>query len=79
MTNVIADLFVDVYPSNAMLSLFLDSNCFLIASRVSEYSIWQMWLRVMADDRTTLPFIALNDGRSSMYHIAFHGIRAKTF
>jgi hypothetical protein len=79
MTDVIADLFVDVYPSNAMLSLFLDGNCFLIASGVSEYSLWQMWLRVLADDRTTLPFIGSNDDRSSMYHLAFHGIQAKTF
>jgi len=78
MTDVIANLFVEVHPSKAKLTLFLVGNCFLIASTVSEYSLRQMLLRVLADGSTSLLRNALYDRRSSRFDIAFHGIWAET-
>jgi len=52
MTNFMDNLFVDVHLSEAQLTLFLDGNCYLIASTVSVYSLPQMFLIVLAD-RTT--------------------------
>jgi len=50
MTDVIANLFLDVHQSKAKLSIFLDGNCFVIASTVSVYFLQQMllsgWLTV---------------------------------
>jgi len=74
MTDVIANLFVDVYPSQAKLTLFLDGNCFLIASTVSEYSLRQRLLRVLADGSTSSLRNALYERCSSMIEIAFHGM-----
>jgi hypothetical protein len=42
MTNVMANLFVDVNPFKAKLTLFVDASCFLIASTVGEYSLRQI-------------------------------------
>jgi len=78
MTDVIADLFVDVHPSNAKLTLFVDGNCFLIASTVSVYYLWQILLWVLADGNTNSLRNALYDHRSSRFDIAFHGICAET-
>jgi hypothetical protein len=61
MTDVIAIMFVDMHPSNAKLTLFLDGNCFLIAPIVSEYSLWQMLVRVLADGSISSPRNTLND------------------
>jgi len=73
MTNVMANLFVDVHPSKAKLTLFLDGYYFLIAFTVSEYSLRQMLIRVLADSRTRSLRSALYDRRSSRFDIAFHG------
>jgi len=74
MTDVIANLFVEVPSSNAKLTLFLVGNCFLIAFTVSEYSLRQMLLRVLADGSTSSLRNVLYDRRSSRFDIAFHGI-----
>jgi len=78
MTNVIANWFVDVHPSKAKLTLFVDGNCFLIPSTVSVYSLRQIVLRVLADGNTNSLRNALYDRVSSGFDIAFHGICAET-
>jgi len=65
MTEVIANLFVDVHLSKPKLTLFLDGNCFVIPSTVSEYSLWQMLQRVREDGSTSSPSHASNDNRRS--------------
>jgi hypothetical protein len=77
MPDVIANLFVDVHPSKAKLTLFVDSNCFLIASTVSVCSLRQILLRVLADGNTDSLRNAWYDRRSSRFDIAFHGICAE--
>ena len=77
MTNIIADLFVNVHPSKAKLSLFLDGSCFLIASTVSVYSLWQILLRVLADGNTNSLRNEWYDHCSSRLDIAFHEIWAE--
>ena len=74
MTDIMANLFVDVHPSKAKLTLFRDGNFFLIASTVSAYSVRQMLLRVVADGSTKSSRDALYDCRSSTFDIAFHRI-----
>jgi hypothetical protein len=74
MTDVIANLFVDAHPSKAKLTLFLDGNCFLIASTVSVYSFWQILRRVLADSKTNWLRNALYDRRNWRFDIALHGI-----
>jgi len=74
MTDVIANLFVEVHPSKAKLTLFLVGNCFVIASTVSDYSLRQMLLRVLADGSTSSLRNALYDRRSSRFDIALPGI-----
>jgi len=64
MTDVFANLFVDVHPSKAKLTLFVDGNCFLIASTVSVYSLRQIFLSVRADSNTNSVRNALYDRRS---------------
>ena len=49
MTDLIANLFVDVHPSKTKLSLFLDCNCFIIASTVTDHSLQQILLRAGVD------------------------------
>jgi len=73
MNDVMANLFVDVHPSSAKLTVFLDGNCFLIASTASEYSLRQMLLKVLADGRMRLLCTVLYDRHSSRFDIAFHG------
>jgi hypothetical protein len=74
ITDVMANLFVDVHPSKPKLTSFLDSNCFLVASTISEYSFQQMLLSVLADGRTNSLGNASYDccGRSN--DITVHGI-----
>jgi len=72
------NLFVDVHPSKAQLTLFRNCNCFLIASTGSVYSLRQMLLRVVADGSTRSWRNAFYDHRSSRFDIAFHGICAGT-
>jgi hypothetical protein len=74
MTDIIAKLFVDVHPSKAQLTLFLDGNFFLIASTVSVYSLRQILLRVLADGKTYSLRNALYDRRNWRFDIAFHAI-----
>jgi len=77
MTDVMAILIVDVHPSKAKLTLFLDGDCFLIASTVSAYSIPGMMVTGLAVSTTHSLQNALYDCRSSMFDIAYHGIGAK--
>jgi len=74
MTHVIANLFVDVNPFNTKLTLFVDGNCFLIESTVSEYSRRQMLLRVLADGITRSQRHASNDRPSLKFDIDCHGM-----
>jgi hypothetical protein len=71
-------LFVDVHPFKSKLTLFVDCNCFLIASTVSVYSLRQILLRVQADGNTNSLRNTLYDRRSSRSDIVFHGICAET-
>jgi len=48
MTEIIARFFVDVRLSKSKLTVFLHGNCFILASTVTEYSLWEMLLRVLA-------------------------------
>jgi hypothetical protein len=73
-----ASLFVDIHPSKAKLTLFLDGNCFLIASTVSVYSLQQILLRVLAHGNTNSLRNALYDRRCWRFDIEFHEIYAKT-
>jgi hypothetical protein len=61
MTNVMAKLFIDVHPSNAQPTVFLDGTCFLIASTVSGYSLQQMLLAIRADGSTNTLYNILYD------------------
>jgi hypothetical protein len=78
MTEIMASLFVDVYPSKAKLTLFRIGNCLLIASTVSAYCLREMLLKVVADDGTRSLRNALYDRHSSSFDIAFSGIYAET-
>jgi len=73
MTDVIASLFVDVHWSDVKLTLFHDGTCIIIASTISEYSLWQMLLKVVADGSTRSLPEALYDHHSSRFDIVFHG------
>ena len=48
-----ANLYVDIHLSKSTLALFVESNCFLIASTASEYSLRQMLMTVPADVSTS--------------------------
>ena len=74
MIDPMASVFVDVYLSKAKLTLSRDSNCGLIASTVSAYSLWQRLLWVDADGSIMSSRNAFHDCRSSRFHIAFHVI-----
>jgi len=74
MTDIIASLLVDVHPSNAELTLFRGGNCFLIASTVSAYSLWQVLPSVVADGSTKSLQNHLYERRNSRFDLAFHGI-----
>ena len=78
MTDKMANLFVDVQPSNAILTLFFVGNCFLIATIVREYSLCQIILRVLAKGSTKLGCKVLNVHRNSRFVIAVHGICGET-
>jgi len=78
MTDVIANLFIDLHLSNAKLTLFLDGNCFLIASTVSVYSLQQILLRVLPEGNTNLLPNALYERHSSRFDMSFIVIWAKT-
>jgi len=78
MTEVMANVFVDVHPSTPKVTLFRDGNYFLFVSTVSAYSLRQMLMRVVADDRTRSSRNALYDRGSSRFEIVFHAPCAKT-
>jgi len=69
---------VDVYPSKAKLALYHAGHCYLFASTVSAYSLWQMLRRVMEDGSTRSLRNAVYDCGSLRFDIAIHGIWAKT-
>jgi len=72
-----ASMIVDVNPSNAKQTLIRDSNCFFIASRVGEYSLWQMLWRVVVDGSTRPLCNGWYDCRSSRFDIMCHTITAE--
>jgi hypothetical protein len=74
MTGVMASLLVDVYPSGAKLTLFVDGNCFLMASTFSLYSLQRMLFTMLVDRSSYSLGKASHDGCSSMHNTAFHGI-----
>jgi hypothetical protein len=74
MSDVITSLFVDVPPSNGKLTEFIDGDRCLIASTVSEFSLWQMLLRVLADECASSLSNALYGRRSSRFEIAFQSM-----
>jgi len=78
MTEIIANLFVDVHLSKAKLTLFLNGNCFLIASTVSVSSLQQMMLRVLADSYTNSRHNALYELCGSRFDIMIPGMWAET-
>jgi len=78
MMDIIVDLFVDVHPSKATLTLFLDGNCFVIVSTVCVYSLLQILRKMLADGNTNWVRNALYDCRSLWFDIAFHELWAKT-
>jgi len=73
-----AHSFVDLLPSEAKLNIFLDGNCFLIASTVTEYFLQQILVRVLADGSIRLLCNAFYDRRSSMFDVVLDGIWAET-
>ena len=77
MPNAIPNLFLDVHPSKAKLTFFLDGNCFLIASAVSVYFLTRMLLTVLADGNTKSLCNALYERRRPRFDIAFHAIWAE--
>jgi hypothetical protein len=78
MTNVMARLFLDVQPSKAKQSLYLDGNCFLVAPTINEHSLGPMLISAIADGSTCWQRKALYGCRSSRLDIAFHRIWAET-
>jgi len=74
MTDIMANLPVDVHPSKAKLTLFHHSNCYLIASNVSEYPLRQMLLRLLADGSNSLLRNALYGHCRSRFDITFQGL-----
>ena len=54
MTDIMASPCVDFHLSNAKLSSLWAGNCLLIASTVSQFSIWHMMVRVVVDGPTRL-------------------------
>jgi len=64
MTDVIANFVINLYTSKAIITLFLDINCFLIASSVSVNSLRQILLSVLADGNTNSLCNALYEHRS---------------
>ena len=78
MTNLIPDMFLHVDSFKAKQTLFLDCNCFLIASTVSVYSLQEMMLLMLADGSTTLVRNASYDCCWSRFDNGFHGICAHT-
>jgi len=78
MTDVIANVFVQVHPSKAKLTLVLDGNCFIIESRVSVYSLRQRLPSLLADGHTNSSCNELCECRSSRFDIPFHEIWAET-
>jgi len=77
-TDITASLFVDVHQSKPKLTFSLDYDCFIIVSPVSQYSLWQMLLTVLADWSTSSLLNASYDCRNSGFDIVFQGIWAKT-
>ena len=73
-----ASVFVDVHLPKAKLTLFCDSNCFLIASTVSQYTLQQMLLRLVAGGRTSSLQYVVYDRQRSRFDIAFREISAET-
>jgi len=74
MKNVMEHFFVDVHLSKAEQTVFLDVNCFLIASTFSEDSLWQILLRVLGDGSSCLLCNALYARYSFRFDIVFDGI-----
>jgi hypothetical protein len=72
------NFFLDVHPSTAILTLFLDGHCFSIASTVTDYSIWQMLVKESVHDTTDVLRKVLYHCHSCKFDIVFQKIWAKT-
>jgi len=78
MADFMASVFIDVHPFKAKVSLFRNSNCFLVSSIVSAYTLRQMALRLVADWGTRSSRNAFYTRCSSRYDIMFYGMCAKS-
>ena len=74
MTDAMANLSISVLLSEAKRTLCIDCNSFIIASTVSDYTLWQMTLGVLVDVSTSLLHIAFYDHRKSTADTVFHEI-----
>jgi hypothetical protein len=61
MTDVMMNLFIDVHLSEAILTVFVDGNCFQNESTISVYSLRQILLRVRGDSSKHSHLNALYD------------------
>ena len=78
MTDILANLQVEVHPSKARLTIFLEGNCIFIASTVSVYCLQQLLQGELGAGSTNPLHNALYDHSSSRFVIAFNGMSAKT-
>jgi hypothetical protein len=67
-------VFVDVLPSEAVLNLYLDGNFFLIVSTVSEFSLLQFSLKLLAGGGNNSFHTELYDHCTSRFDIPFDAI-----
>jgi hypothetical protein len=72
--DIVAILFVDVHLHNILLTLVVGCDDFIIQSIGSEYSLWLLLQREVADISTNLQGNASYDGHNPRFDIAFHGI-----
>lgn len=74
-----AIMFVHIHPSKAERTLLREGNCFVIASTVRTYSLWQMLLNLVAEIRNSLLSNALYHHSISMSDIACQAIYVETY
>jgi len=77
MTDIISNLVVDVHPSGAKVTWFLEGNCVLIASSVAVYFHRQMLLTILADGSTNSLRDVLYNYCNSRYNTVLHEIEAE--
>jgi hypothetical protein len=75
--HVMVRLLVEVQPPKAKLTFFCDTNCFLIGSTVSAYSLRSMLLRVLGYGFTRSFCKVVCDHCSLRCDIASQGLESK--